>query len=601
MRGGRGGARPGAGRPKGSLGVKRRRELEKTRGSPLSSNVPPATVPPTPPLPTPPPPPPRLRDDAAATPPASFAGVDSKRSRLAEIRGSRDFAAALDFLRAFRVAVGTHAAPHELLEEALADPPRASDAAVSALKEVHLSLLRGVDPRRAANGAGESMGWRAWLAAAATPTRRSKLFGAKTATATPTPFDDVRDGGRGRPNLETAIETRRAIAAAYDGARPATRATALWELCEMRFAAGRDLRDVVDAAAEANPESFPFRGPKALGADADGARYVLADDVVRGGGMRLYREGDAAWDDGWDDGWDDDTKTDEAKTDEAKTDEAKTDEATDSDARPPRPRISLPRHPFYVEDESSVVFLDDVPCMCCGRVDDEATFVLCDACPNGGHLACLGLERVPTGYWSCAVCASRRRAPVRPSPGPGSWEVVATDPEELAAVGARLTASGDATTLGAALSRDVADDVAAKFEREATRRAKKEAKAMRRANEEAKAAASAAAREEKRRRRAKRSAWWMCRRTEPGRKTRGAAPGYPGYQKYPKYPHWRPPSQCADVEDLPCAVCGWEGDEDAFVLCESCPNGGHFRCLGMRRLPTDAWTCAVCEGNAAEE
>ena len=86
--------------------------------------------------------------------------------------------------------------------------------------------------------------------------------------ATPTPFDDVRDGGRERPDLETAIETRRAIAAAYDGARPATRATALWELCEMRFAAGRDLGDVVDAAAEANPESFPFRGPKALSADA---------------------------------------------------------------------------------------------------------------------------------------------------------------------------------------------------------------------------------------------------------------------------------------------------------------------------------------------
>ena len=246
--------------------MKRRRELEKTRGSPLSSNVPP--TPPTPPPPATVPPtlprtPPRLRDDAATTPPRYSAGVDSKRSRLAELRGSRDFAAALDFLRAFRVAVGTRAAPHELLEEALADPDaRASDAAVSALKEVHLSLLRGVDPRRAANGAGESMGWRTWLAAAATPTRRSKLFGAKTATATPTPFDDVRDGGRERPDLETAIETRRAIAAAYDGARPATRATALWELCEMRFAAGRDLRDVVDAAAEANPESFPPEGRK---------------------------------------------------------------------------------------------------------------------------------------------------------------------------------------------------------------------------------------------------------------------------------------------------------------------------------------------------
>ena len=68
MRGGRGGARPGAGRPKGSLGVKRRRELEKTRGSPLSSNVPP--TPPTPPPPaTVPPTPPRTRRDSATTPP----------------------------------------------------------------------------------------------------------------------------------------------------------------------------------------------------------------------------------------------------------------------------------------------------------------------------------------------------------------------------------------------------------------------------------------------------------------------------------------------------------------------------------------------------
>ena len=585
MPGRRGGARPGAGRPKGSLGVKRRRQLEraesattttKTKGPPLSS-PPPPTKTNGPPLSstnvpsTPPARPPRLPDDAATTPPASVDLSDvmgtsiGADARLAELRGSRDLAAALDFLRSFRVAVGTRAAPHELLEEALADPTSASDAAVSALERVHLSLLRGADPRRAASGAGESMGWRAWLAAAATPARRSELFGAATAAATPTPFDDVR--GRDRADAS-------AMAAAYDGASPSTRATALWELCEMRLAAGRDLRDVVDAAAEANPEAFPFRGPPALGADAEGARYVFADDVERGGGMRLYREGDAAWD--------------EAKT--TPEDSRRTDSA----------------HPFYVEDECSVVFLDDVPCMRCGCVDDEATFVLCDACPNGGHLACLGLERVPTGYWSCEVCVSRRRAPGRRPPGPGSWDVVATDPEELAAVGARLAAGGDATALGRRLSRDVADDVAAAFEREATRRAKDEAKAARRAKREAAAAAAAAAREGKRRRRAERSAWWMC---EPER-TRGedacaaagaGEDGSPTSAPRAKYPHWRPPNQCADVEDLPCAVCGWEGDEDAFVLCESCPNGGHFRCLGMRRLPSDAWTCAVCVGEGAEE
>jgi hypothetical protein len=30
-----------------------------------------------------------------------------------------------------------------------------------------------------------------------------------------------------------------------------------------------------------------------------------------------------------------------------------------------------------------------VPCMQCGRADDEESFVLCDGCPNGGHFHCM--------------------------------------------------------------------------------------------------------------------------------------------------------------------------------------------------------------------
>jgi len=49
--------------------------------------------------------------------------------------------------------------------------------------------------------------------------------------------------------------------------------------------------------------------------------------------------------------------------------------------------------------------LDDIPCAWCGDAADEGLFVLCDGCPNGGHLNCLGLRQVPKKSWWCAVCA----------------------------------------------------------------------------------------------------------------------------------------------------------------------------------------------------
>jgi hypothetical protein len=52
-----------------------------------------------------------------------------------------------------------------------------------------------------------------------------------------------------------------------------------------------------------------------------------------------------------------------------------------------------------------MVRLDDIPCAWCGDTSGESAFVLCDGCPNGGHLACLGLRGVPKNAWFCAVCA----------------------------------------------------------------------------------------------------------------------------------------------------------------------------------------------------
>ena len=56
-------------------------------------------------------------------------------------------------------------------------------------------------------------------------------------------------------------------------------------------------------------------------------------------------------------------------------------------------------------EADAMVRLDDIPCAWCGDGSGESAFVLCDGCPNGGHLACLGLRGVPKNRWVCAVCA----------------------------------------------------------------------------------------------------------------------------------------------------------------------------------------------------
>ena len=65
--------------------------------------------------------------------------------------------------------------------------------------------------------------------------------------------------------------------------------------------------------------------------------------------------------------------------------------------------VSVP--PLGEGHPDAMVRLDDIPCAWCGDASGESAFVLCDGCPNGGHLACLGLRGVPKNKWFCAVCA----------------------------------------------------------------------------------------------------------------------------------------------------------------------------------------------------
>ena len=49
---------------------------------------------------------------------------------------------------------------------------------------------------------------------------------------------------------------------------------------------------------------------------------------------------------------------------------------------------------------------EDVACLVCGRKDSVAPnmIVLCDGCPCGAHVKCLGLRTVPKGDWFCRAC-----------------------------------------------------------------------------------------------------------------------------------------------------------------------------------------------------
>ena len=54
-------------------------------------------------------------------------------------------------------------------------------------------------------------------------------------------------------------------------------------------------------------------------------------------------------------------------------------------------------------------------------------------------------------------------------------------------------------------------------------------------------------------------------------------------------------------DDEPCLACAGVDRPGDFVLCDGCPRGGHYDCLGLDGVPAGDWFCAGCarEPNAA--
>jgi hypothetical protein len=64
-------------------------------------------------------------------------------------------------------------------------------------------------------------------------------------------------------------------------------------------------------------------------------------------------------------------------------------------------------------------FDTDVPCLGCGALGVDGSFLLCNGCPAGGHLDCLGMRCAPLGNrWECDSCEGGRLAGIRP---PGTY------------------------------------------------------------------------------------------------------------------------------------------------------------------------------------
>lgn len=222
--------------------------------------------------------------------------------------------------------------------------------------------------------------------------------------------------------------------------------------------------------------------------------------------------------------------------------------------------------PFYraAADRTLVgASLDDAPCASCGSPEDAASFVLCDGCPNGGHARCMGMRGVPEGDWWCPACVAM--ADVCGDKSSDEPNGMHTSRREPALGGGQFGSLPPSPPTAGEWACECAG--ADEMERRGFTTLADEARSRERA-----LVGSA-----------------HC----SVRSAHRSAPRIP--------PFWRPAEACVSLEDLPCMRCGDAGDEEAFVLCELCPNGGHFECLGMRELPAEAWTCVVCEEDEARE
>lgn len=56
------------------------------------------------------------------------------------------------------------------------------------------------------------------------------------------------------------------------------------------------------------------------------------------------------------------------------------------------------------QDPTSTTVPSDLPCSICGSPDDWSKLLICSGCDCGFHTYCIGLKRVPSGDWKCALC-----------------------------------------------------------------------------------------------------------------------------------------------------------------------------------------------------
>lgn len=49
------------------------------------------------------------------------------------------------------------------------------------------------------------------------------------------------------------------------------------------------------------------------------------------------------------------------------------------------------------------------------------------------------------------------------------------------------------------------------------------------------------------------------------------------------------------LEGLTCIICNGSDQEDQLLLCDGCDQACHTFCLGLSRVPEDAWFCSQCE------
>ena len=47
-------------------------------------------------------------------------------------------------------------------------------------------------------------------------------------------------------------------------------------------------------------------------------------------------------------------------------------------------------------------------------------------------------------------------------------------------------------------------------------------------------------------------------------------------------------------DDIKCKVCNLGNDEHKMLLCDTCDQGFHTDCMGMKSVPRGSWHCPGC-------